>query len=96
MLVQLLIENSIKHGISHEKAGGNVLLNIQKINQNIYIKVSNTGKIKEDKSDNDSAKIGIKNIISRLSLQYGKKASFRLFEEDNQVHACVLIPAETR
>lgn len=95
MLVQLLVENSIKHGISHEKLGGNVLLSIQKKNQDIYIKVSNTGRIREDKCNNDSAKIGIKNIISRLNLQYGERASFKLFEKDNQVHACVLIPAET-
>lgn len=95
MLVQLLIENSIKHGISHEKSGGNVVLSIKKKNQNIHIKVSNTGQIKERKCDHDSAKIGIKNIISRLNLQYGERANFNFFEKNNQVHSCVLIPAET-
>jgi len=89
MLIQMLIENAIKHGISNQKNGGNVSLNISQNNKGLLIKVINTGKLITAK---DSTKIGLKNIEDRLMLLYGNKAKFTLIEKNNQVTATIQIP----
>lgn len=89
MLVQMLIENAIKHGISNLPNGGKVLLNIHKETTNLIIEVRNTGTLIIDKT---STKVGLDNIKKRLSLMYGEKASFLLKEVENEVVALIEIP----
>lgn len=89
MLVQMLIENAIKHGISNLPKGGEVVLTIKKEAQNLIIEVKNTGKLANNKT---STKVGLANIKKRLSLMYGDNADFSLKEEDNNVVAIIIIP----
>lgn len=89
MLIQMLVENAIKHGISNLPKGGKVNLKIQKEENNLIIEVKNTGKLI---INNTSTKVGLNNIKKRLSLMYGKKANFSLKEEDNNVISKITIP----
>lgn len=89
MIVQLLIENAVKHGISNLKKGGEIELNAHKTEEALHIKVKNTGKLHIAE---DSTQLGLKNIRERLKLLYGENASFHLGEEDNEVVAHVIIP----
>jgi len=89
MIIQMLIENAIKHGISEQKNGGVVKLHVFEKEQKICVKVTNTGNIKKDK---ESTKIGLKNISDRLQILYGKKASFKLSEKENEVVATIQLP----
>ncbi|RDY60663.1 sensor histidine kinase [Flagellimonas nanhaiensis] len=89
MIIQLLIENAVKHGISNLKAGGRILLGINKLNDGLQIEVRNTGKLKMSK---DSTQLGIKNIKQRLKLLYADSASFSLEEMDKEVVAKIKIP----
>jgi len=89
MIIQMLIENAIKHGIANLKKGGTVEL-ITKIEQEkLHITVSNSGTLKQTVN---TTQLGLENIKQRLQLLYGKLASFDLFEENNQVVASIKIP----
>ena len=89
MIIQLLIENAAKHGISTLKTGGVIKLIIRQVNNNLEIFVRNTGKLI---IGTDSTQLGLKNIKQRLRLLYGDKAMFSLVGEDDEVVATIKIP----
>lgn len=89
MIVQLLVENAAKHGISNLKEGGSIKLIAQLIDNNLEIWVSNSGKLL---IDSESTQLGLNNIKQRLRLLYGKAATFSLEEENDQVMAKIKIP----
>ncbi len=89
MLIQMLIENAIKHGISKQQKGGKVTLSISKETKNLMIQVRNTGKLTAQKS---STKVGLENIKKRILLLYGPQADFSLREIENEVVAIIKIP----
>lgn len=89
MIIQLLVENGAKHGISNLKNGGRISLKINKDNDALQILVTNTGKLHISK---DSTQLGLKNIRQRLQLLYGDKAKFTLTEAENEVFADIKIP----
>jgi len=89
MLIQMLIENAIKHGISNLPNGGQVKLVIKRRETYLIMKVSNTGKLVIPKN---STKVGLENIKKRLSLLYGKTAKFSLKEKNMEVIAKIEIP----
>ncbi|GAA4271141.1 histidine kinase [Aquimarina gracilis] len=91
MLIQMLIENAIKHGVSNQVKGGWVELEIHKEEYNLCIIVSNNGRLKQVKS---STRIGLNNIKERLRLLYGNKALFDLKEENDKVIAKIRIPLD--
>lgn len=89
MIVQLLVENAAKHGISNLKEGGKISLETKKENEELTIVVRNSGKLKIDK---ESTQLGLRNIKQRLKLLYGAKASFSLQEIEEEVMATIKIP----
>lgn len=89
MIIQMIIENAIKHGVSNQVKGGLVFLKIIESDTHMDIEVSNTGKLVHSES---STHIGLQNILERLQLIYGKKATFRLTESDDKVLAAIKIP----
>ena len=89
MIIQLLIENAIKHGISPLKKGGTVKLKVHRIPEGLSIEVSNTGTLVIAEG---STRMGLENIKKRLMLLYGANASFSLKELNGEVIAGILIP----
>jgi LytS/YehU family sensor histidine kinase len=89
MIVQLLVENAVKHGISNLKSGGEVHLSTSMEASLLCIKVVNTGKLQITPN---STQLGLKNIQQRLRLLYGDRASFSIAEEGNKVVALIKIP----
>lgn len=96
MLIQLMIENAIKHGIAQQADGGIVQLNIQKHQEDLSISVKNTGTLNGTATkQEESAKVGIQNIKDRLALLYNGEAHFSLTEEAGMVEAKVILPLPT-
>ena len=89
MIIQLLVENALKHGISKLPDGGKVKLFVGEENRVFIIRVTNSGTLNYDES---STKLGLDNIRQRLDLQYGKEANFKLEEINNEVVATIKIP----
>ena len=89
MIIQLLIENAAKHGISNLKEGGRIKLATKATDGNLEIYVYNTGKLQ---IDSKSTQLGLKNIKQRLRLLYGNEATFSLEEINGEVKALIKIP----
>ena len=79
MILQPLVENAIKHGISPLEEGGRVTLQIQKSKDTILFRVSDTG-VGLSSTDPLSAGngIGLKNIDTRLRRIYGDSAGLKI------------------
>ncbi|NRB83331.1 MAG: histidine kinase [Winogradskyella sp.] len=89
MIIQILIENAIKHGISTLKRGGKVKLTTLIEADQLYIEVANTGHIRHAEN---STYLGLENIKQRLKLLYGTNALFTLNEIGDKVVATIKIP----
>lgn len=91
MLLQTLVENGIKHGISRAVKGGNIEISATKKDQNLEILVINSGHLKVSKDP--SVGVGLVNSQTRLQLIYGKTAQIELQPlNKNQVCAKVTLP----
>jgi sensor histidine kinase YesM len=89
MIIQMLVENAVKHGIGKIKEGGEVNLKIDVLKDELIIIVQNSGSLFISE---DSTKLGLQNIKKRLSLLFGNRASFILQENGNFVEAKIIIP----
>ena len=76
LMIQTLIENGIKHGISKLVAGGIIEMETSVENNSLLIKIKNSGQLIQS-SDSDSG-FGIKNTLQRLHLLYGADASLKI------------------
>jgi two-component system, LytTR family, sensor kinase len=79
LMIQTLVENGIKHGISKLKRGGLIKIETCIENSLLVIRIWNSGqyKILERPSG-----YGITNTMQRLRLIYGDNACFRIANED--------------
>ena len=76
MLLQPLVENSIKHGLSSLVEGGKITITIQKKNGRLAFEIADTGIGLKDKNNAFEKGIGLTNTRLRLEKMY--KTSLRL------------------
>jgi two-component sensor histidine kinase len=90
MMLQTLVENSIKHGISKLVGGGVVRIIADFKGDNLELLVQNTGQL-NGKMNGDG--FGIKSTQDRLNLMYQGKATFAIRNMDgNMVESKVTMP----
>ncbi|WP_452221887.1 sensor histidine kinase [Lacinutrix salivirga] len=89
MIIQMLVENALKHGISNLKNGGKVSVKIQVKENQLQIEVANSGSLQ--KSVN-TTQLGLLNIKKRLELLYGDEATFSIKEIEHLVVATIKMP----
>jgi two-component system LytT family sensor kinase len=77
LIVQPLVENSIKHGISAHSSAGLVEVTAARVDGRLQISVRDDGPGKIDGSARHAG-IGLRNVTSRLQQLYGKDAEFAL------------------
>lgn len=91
LLIQTLVENAIKHGISKLIKGGEIIISCQLMESYAEISIINSGKI--EKKNKTSSGIGIENTIKRLDIEYGDEATFLIHQpEENKVEVLLKIP----
>ena len=81
MLLQTLVENAIKHGVSKPVKGGFVSLESKVAGKNLLIIISNTGTLETT----DSGGFGLENTAHRLELLFGPESKFRIFQASKEV-----------
>jgi two-component sensor histidine kinase len=81
MMVQTLVENSIKHGISKQINGGIVRIVSRFHNNHFELIIQNTGNLDEDAVDG----FGFKSTRDRLKILYGKNAAFTIQELEGKI-----------
>jgi len=92
LMLQTLVENGIKHGISNLKEGGIIKLKTFVEDELMHIQIRNTGQYVNGQYRNKSG-FGIKNTKQRLKLIYGNYADFKIFNENSHtVLTIVKIP----
>jgi two-component system, LytTR family, sensor kinase len=92
LMIQTLVENGIKHGISKLTAGGLVQVKTEVKERRLLIQIRNSGQIQQG-NKRSKAGLGLKNTTQRLKLIYGDGAMFRIVNEnDNFVLTEILIP----
>lgn len=97
LMLQTLIENGIKHGISKLKKGGLVEMRTFVADNKLKIQIRNTGQIKINGAPiQEKGGLGLRNTSQRLSLLYGNEASFKIFNEsEDTVLTELIIPQNT-
>ncbi len=92
MMIQTLVENGIKHGISKMQNGGEISINSKVIDSKLKIQIKNTGKILEADIKNSTG-FGLNNTRHRLNLLYGEEGKFNIHNiDENNVVVEIEIP----
>jgi len=92
MMIQTLVENGIKHGISKRTEGGEIGIRSDVLDSFLHIKIKNNGQISSDAVQKAKG-FGISNTKHRLHLLYGEQASFSIINKsENEVLAEIIIP----
>lgn len=99
MILQTLVENAVKYGISTRTEGGEIAIIARSDQQGLVLQVSNPGELaaesdmQSDPVASDSTGLGLRNAALRLRLLFGDGASLVLkVGEPGSVVAEVLIP----
>jgi two-component system, LytTR family, sensor kinase len=92
-MIQTLVENGIKHGISRLTQGGTIHLKTLVDKNRLKIQIRNSGHLLNGARKGKFGGTGIKNTMQRLKLLYGDEASFRIVNESNNfVLTEIIIP----
>jgi signal transduction histidine kinase len=90
MMLQTLVENAIKHGISRIITGGTVLIGSHVRNMQHEITIENTGQLS---ASGPGFGFGIQSTRQRLSMLFGSRASFNIYNKDGEmVEVKVVMP----
>lgn len=96
MMLQTLVENAIKHGVSKAVGGGFVEVKSAVIADKLRITIRNTGVLGDKEA---SGGFGLVNTAQRLHLLYGPDAQFQIIQDDSDsnpiVCAEIIIPAQS-
>jgi len=90
MMLQTLVENAIKHGISRIITGGTVLIGSHVKDMQHEITIENTGQLS---ASGPGFGFGIQSTRQRLSMLFGSRASFNIYNKDGKmVEVKVVMP----
>lgn len=87
MMLQTIVENAIKHGISNRVKGGLIQIICKEgLTDDLIIQVKNSGQLKNPNLSRKKEREGhgITNTVQRLKLIYGEKARFKIYNADHE------------
>ena len=87
LLLQLLVENAIKHGVSRHQQPGLLEIRATKDGEVVWIEVFNDGELGAP-----AAGVGLTNLSQRLTRTFGSQASLTLEQVGPRVRAAVSVP----
>jgi len=90
LVLQPILENAIKFGVSESIHQSEISLSVYKEKSFLVISISNT--IENDVVQKKGKGIGLHNLKKRLTILYGRKDLLQIFEKDNVVEVQIRIP----
>jgi len=90
MSVQALVENAVKHGITAQRGGGEILVVASDQDGNLKIEVRDTGPGFDLTAI--PAGHGLDNLVERLDALFGDKARLNVFRRDGQSVVEMVLP----
>ncbi len=97
MILQPLVENSVKYGIAPKDDGGTIILTIKRFNSMIYFEVKDDGlgsKAKKVMDANPSGGVGLTNTDKRLKSIFGPGSGLRILSNEWGYTVSFFIPFE--
>jgi LytS/YehU family sensor histidine kinase len=92
-MIQTLVENAVKHGISKRVKGGEILIQSRLRENRLQIRIDNSGSLLSPGADG----FGILNTQQRLDLIYNKNAAFEIKQTGpDTVSAILTIPIQAK
>ena len=84
MLLQTLLENAVKHGVSQARGPGRIDVIVRTTSDQVTIEVRNTGPGAESHGlrARDGEGFGLHSVRERLKGHFGERASFRLVRDE--------------
>jgi LytS/YehU family sensor histidine kinase len=84
MILQPILENAYRHGLSHVSETGLLKIEARRENARLRVDVLNSGigLNPERSEDPDNHNLGLVNVRDRLQLHYGENHSFSISEVD--------------
>ncbi len=89
LIIQPLVENSIRHGIAPKVEGGTVAVDAKRVGNRCVISVSDNGI--GFRNMNDGTGHGLNSVQERLNLFYGGRAQFQILHNGG-THIIISIP----
>jgi signal transduction histidine kinase len=100
MLLQTLVENAVKYGVSTRPQGGEIAIEAGIENSDLIIAVRNPGHLTSTprkSGEKPSTRVGLRNALDRLRLLCGDTASLDLRQTGaDEVTATIIIPESKR
>ena len=93
MLLQLLVENAIKHGVARTPGGGVVDIRIGRDGDQLHIAVGNPGQWTPQPATRTSTGLGLVHLRERLARAGGTGADCRIAVADGRVNVTVALAA---
>jgi LytS/YehU family sensor histidine kinase len=97
LILQPLVENSIKHGISRLKENGRIKISAVRRENRLLLEIEDNGN-RSEKNRNDylttHSGLGLKNTEARLRQIYGENFSFNFKQRENGTTVKINIPFE--
>jgi two-component system LytT family sensor kinase len=96
MILQPLVENSVKYGIAPKDDGGTIILTVKRFNNMIFFEVKDDGLGSNAKKvmDGSSSGVGIKNTDQRLRSIFGPGSGLRVHSNEWGYSVSFFIPHE--
>ncbi|MEM7298518.1 MAG: histidine kinase [Bacteroidota bacterium] len=88
LMLQTLVENGIKHGISNLKGGGEISITTKVKRKHLLLQIRNSGQL--SKNLDREAGFGMENTKKRLDLIFGERASFEITNESENTVLCTI------
>jgi two-component system, LytTR family, sensor kinase len=93
LLLQPLVENAVKHGISQQSDGGEIHITASHDGRNLYLNITNSGPGLGDAGSVAKQGVGLRATRERLSALYGSEQNLDIRELPHRgVEVCVRIP----
>lgn len=90
MSVQALVENAVKHGVTPQRGGGEILVAASEQDESLKIEVRDTGPGFDLTAI--PAGHGLDNLVERLDALFGNKARLNVFRRDGQSVVEMVLP----
>lgn len=94
LLLQPLLENAIKHGISNTIDGGTILISAQKKSDRLFLAIENP--IDPDAPRKRGTGLGIDIVKKRLQTSYGDNGDLKTFVNEKFFQVVLFLPAKER
>ena len=96
MILQPLVENSVKYGIAPKEEGGTIVVTVKRFNTMIFFEVKDDGLGSNAKKvmDGSSSGVGVKNTDQRLKSIFGPGSGLRIRSNEWGYSVSFFIPFE--